>query len=137
MAHLSYKQFAQTEYENKMDFIRMSRIGVDAHFLHDLVEILGVSIQEFAAILGISSKTIERREDDSKQFKQEISERLLHIGEVTKEGLKIWNTEELQGWMRSPNQALGNEKPINLLDTEYGIAMIAEVLGRIQYGIYS
>ncbi|MEO1748035.1 MAG: MbcA/ParS/Xre antitoxin family protein [Pseudomonadota bacterium] len=39
--------------------------------------------------------------------------------------------------MRKPNRALEGVKPIDLLVSETGAYKVQEVLGRIQFGIYS
>jgi uncharacterized protein (DUF2384 family) len=40
-------------------------------------------------------------------------------------------------WINSPILALGQQKPKEFLDTSLGITMLKNILGRIQYGVYS
>lgn len=40
-------------------------------------------------------------------------------------------------WLRSPNRALDGRKPNALVATDEGFKRVDEVLGRIEYGIYS
>lgn len=42
-----------------------------------------------------------------------------------------------KNWLRRPNQALGGEMPLNLLDTETEVNQVEDVLTRIEYGVYS
>jgi putative toxin-antitoxin system antitoxin component (TIGR02293 family) len=40
-------------------------------------------------------------------------------------------------WLGTPNRALGGERPLDLLDTDTGVRMVEDILGRIAYGVYS
>ena len=40
-------------------------------------------------------------------------------------------------WLRHPVPALGGGRPIDLLDTQEGQALVAETLARLQSGAYS
>ncbi len=42
--------------------------------------------------------------------------------------------EKASRWLRKPNRALGGEKPIELLTTARGIALVHQVLATIEYG---
>ncbi len=39
--------------------------------------------------------------------------------------------------MKTTNRALGNIKPLSLLDTLYGMEEIKHLIGRIEHGVYS
>jgi putative toxin-antitoxin system antitoxin component (TIGR02293 family) len=47
------------------------------------------------------------------------------------------NAEIAEDWLKSPNPALGRKTPNNLLDTNAGIEQVRNLLGRIEYGVYS
>lgn len=53
--------------------------------------------------------------------------------------LEIFDNDknEVRNWMSSPNGALNNAAPINLIDTPEGIEEVYNVLGRIATGVYS
>lgn len=40
-------------------------------------------------------------------------------------------------WIKRPNRALGGVAPLTLLDTEAGYELVFDVLGRIEYGVFS
>ena len=40
-------------------------------------------------------------------------------------------------WLKTPNNALKGEIPLNLLDTEVGAHLVEDLLYRIEYGVYS
>jgi len=45
--------------------------------------------------------------------------------------------EWLSHWLREPLPALGGDKPINLLDTMEGQALVSRVLAQMQSGAYA
>jgi putative toxin-antitoxin system antitoxin component (TIGR02293 family) len=49
----------------------------------------------------------------------------------------IGDKQKAAEWLRTPNRALGGEKPLDQLDTDTGTRMVEDVLGRIAYGVYS
>jgi putative toxin-antitoxin system antitoxin component (TIGR02293 family) len=40
-------------------------------------------------------------------------------------------------WLHKPNRALGGVSPLSLLDTDLGTREVEQILGRIEYGVYS
>jgi putative toxin-antitoxin system antitoxin component (TIGR02293 family) len=40
-------------------------------------------------------------------------------------------------WLRAPNLALGDVAPLAMADTELGAREVDDLLGRIEYGVYS
>jgi putative toxin-antitoxin system antitoxin component (TIGR02293 family) len=45
------------------------------------------------------------------------------------------NREKAQTWLRRPTSALGDRRPIDLLDSELGAPVVEQVLYRIAHGI--
>ena len=55
-----------------------------------------------------------------------------------KRGTEVFgNDESFQAWMDTKSIPLGNIKPRDLLDTTYGINMVADEIGRIEHGIFA
>jgi putative toxin-antitoxin system antitoxin component (TIGR02293 family) len=47
------------------------------------------------------------------------------------------SAEIAEDWLNSPNFALGDKVPYDLLNTDDGIEQVRDLLGRIEYGVYS
>jgi putative toxin-antitoxin system antitoxin component (TIGR02293 family) len=45
--------------------------------------------------------------------------------------------EKALAWVARPNRALGNSAPEDVLRSEAGARRVAEVLGRIEHGLFS
>lgn len=64
------------------------------------------------------------------------SEKIIEILEVTKVGLDVFdNMDKLRLWFNTPNYALGNLRPIELLKDSYGKELVIGELIRINHGI--
>jgi putative toxin-antitoxin system antitoxin component (TIGR02293 family) len=68
----------------------------------------------------------------------EESERLYRLAKVLASAESVLGSKDkARHWLNSPNRALGEVAPLCLLETESGTDEVMNVLGRIEYGIYS
>ena len=59
------------------------------------------------------------------------------MAEVTQLGLRVFgDNDKFKLWLDTPNFALGQMKPIELLKDSYGKELVIGELTRIQYGIF-
>lgn len=47
------------------------------------------------------------------------------------------DTQKARSWMATPNRALGNRRPVDLIGSDEGCQQVDEILGRIDHGIFS
>ncbi|MEX0769455.1 MAG: antitoxin Xre/MbcA/ParS toxin-binding domain-containing protein [Balneolaceae bacterium] len=120
-----------------MNRIAISRKGISKKSLLKIVEWSAISIKDFAKLLPISLRTIQRY-DDEDLLDPHVSERVLLIGEVFEKGMEVFNSrEKLHTWLHSPLLALGHQSPLDLLDTGFGVRLVMDTLGRIEHGVFS
>lgn len=120
-----------------MDLIRLSRNGVRKSSLKPLSQYLGITMDKMSALLHTSHRNIQRK-DDNELLDVYKSERVIEITQVISKGLELFGTaDNLQQWLHSTILSLGGKKPIDLLDTSFGVRMILKLLGRIEHGVYS
>jgi putative toxin-antitoxin system antitoxin component (TIGR02293 family) len=94
------------------------------------------SEQEWANLLNLSSKSLQRYKTSTATFKPIHSEKIIEIAEVNQAGLEVFgDMEKFRLWLQTPNFALGNMKPVELLQDSYGKEMVLAELVRINYGI--
>ena len=93
---------------------------------------------DWAKFLDISTKSLHRyKMEPDFIFKPIHSEKIIEMTEVTKIGLDVFGSmEKLKGWLKTPNYALGNMKPIELITDSYGKEMVIGELIRIDHGIF-
>jgi putative toxin-antitoxin system antitoxin component (TIGR02293 family) len=120
-----------------MDLIRLSRSGVQKSSLKTLSRYLGVTMDTMSNLLHTSHRNIQRK-DDKDLLDVHKSERVIEIAEVVSRGLEVFGSaDNLRQWLHSSIIALGGKKPVELLDTSFGVRMILKLLGRIEHGVYS
>jgi putative toxin-antitoxin system antitoxin component (TIGR02293 family) len=92
---------------------------------------------DWADFLDISTKSLQRYKQRSKQFKPIQSEKIIELAEVTNVGKNVFGSiEKFKLWLETPNFALGNMKPKELLKDSYGKEMVIGELTRIEHGIF-
>ena len=152
--NLSVMEEAQVQYEtiqvilggNKLltkvissdlDLITLSRSGVKKSSLKSLSNYLGISMDKMSSLMHTSYRNIQRK-NDNEFLDVYKSEQAIEVAQLISKGLEIFGTKEnFQQWLHSNIIALGDKKPIDLLDTSIGIRMIYRVLGRLEHGVYS
>lgn len=103
-----------------------------------LNEKLPFTQQEWADILHISDRTLQRYLKDTKPFEGLHAEHLYQIDALAEVGLSVFNDRaSFEAWLRAPKSILGKEICFDALRSFGGVQFIAEELGRIAYGVYS
>ena len=123
-------------FSNRMLIIQVIREGVPYSFFN-LIQIYSpFSENDWANFLNLSTKTLQRYKQTSKQFKPIQSEKIMEMAEVTNVGLDVFGEpEKFKLWLDTPNFSLSNHKPIELLKDSYGKEMVIGELTRINHGI--
>lgn len=95
------------------------------------------SENDWTNILDISTKSLQRYRQASKQFKPLQSEKIIEMAEVTSVGLDVFGSiGKFKLWLDTPNFPLGNLTPMELLKDSYGKEMVLGELIRINHGIF-
>lgn len=115
-----------------------ARTGIQYSYFAALLQKIPFTLNEWADMLHLSNRTLQRYQKEKKSFDTLQSERILEISKLYNYGVDVFgDNEAFETWMNSKVIALGNVKPKSLLDNAYGIHMVKDVLGRIEHGIHS
>jgi putative toxin-antitoxin system antitoxin component (TIGR02293 family) len=99
-----------------------------------LIGKFGLAREEAAAALHLPKRTIARRKKERK-LQADESDRLLRLARISALAAATLGSEEKAlWWLRRPNRALGNQAPLDLVDSDIGARQVEEVLGRIDHG---
>lgn len=129
---------AAIAYHTPYQKVSLARHGVTISFVKDLLEKYNFSKQELSQLIDISPKTLDRHLQSGKLFSGLQAERLLRLAELFQQGKEVFGKEEkFLKWINSEVIALQNTKPISWLDTQQGIDLISDEMGRIQHGIFA
>lgn len=119
------------------DYISVSRKGLSIKQLKNILAFTNLSIKDIAKVISLSDRQLARY-DDQKILRRDISAHLIMIAELYQFGYDVLeNKENFQKWMQSKIRGLGYQKPIELLDTPFGIQDVKNELGRLEHGVYS
>lgn len=96
----------------------------------------GLDYESLARMLNVTKATLFNRKG-KERFDSSLSERLMALTDLYSYGCSVMGgREKFNLWMKSENIAIQG-KPLDFTDTLYGISEIRNILGRIEYGIYS
>jgi len=122
---------------NQYDIIRLTRKGISKKQLQFLSKNLSLSLVELTKILPISVRTLQRYKSNQ-IFSPEVSDHILLIADLYTKGIKVFgDIEKFNLWLRNPNISLAGHMPLELLSSTFGLELIKDELGRIEYGVIS
>ena len=97
---------------------------------------LGLSDATAAGILRIPPRTLSRRKAGRLELNE--GERVMRLIRLATRAIDVLGSpEKANHWLEAPNGALEGATPLSLLDTDVGTQAAEDVLGRIEYGVFS
>jgi putative toxin-antitoxin system antitoxin component (TIGR02293 family) len=106
--------------------------------LTDLQASLAVSAERLAPMLGISKATFHRRKGAGSKLNPAVSDRVVRFAKLLGKAVKVFgDMEDAKQWLNSPQFGLGGAVPLDYAKTEIGAREVENLLGRIEYGVYS
>jgi len=123
---------------NKLLVANAVKLGVSINLFNEIVQNSPFSELQWANFLEINIRTLQRyKQDQNFAFKKLPSEKIFEIAEVVCIGKQTFDSaENFELWLNMPSIALSNLKPIELLDSSYGIDLVMAELNRIEHGIF-
>lgn len=99
-----------------------------------LGEFLGWSVPQLMQLIQVNERTAQRRREQG-TLSPEESDRIARIARITQRAIEAFDDEnQAREWLKRPNRVLDNVQPLELLGTDAGAALVADELGRIEYG---
>ncbi len=120
-----------------IDLIEITRKGLPKSVILTVSSILGISMEKMSALIHVSHRTIQRKQDHE-LLNVYSTEQILEIAQVISRGIEVMGTiESFVAWLHKDIRGLGYKKPLDFLDTSFGTKLIKDILGRIEHGVYS
>ncbi len=117
--------------------IKIIRSGLPVQELAALQAGLGVPMDKLAPKLGMSRATLHRRKAQGRLDPGE-SDRVLRFARLLGKAVEVMEGEDAaRRWLTSPQAGLGGAVPLDYAETEVGAREVEDLLGRIEYGVYS
>jgi len=130
---------AFTDYLNdRLLMVEVIKKGITYSLFEEIQKLSSLTSQEWATILNLSTRSLQRYKEQDQLFKPIQSEKIMELGEIFILGNEVFgDTDKFKRWLEKPNFAIGNVRPTDLLSDSYGQQIVTEELNRINYGIFA
>ena|GEM_PF-277598 len=120
-----------------IDLISITRKGLPKSVVYSLCEVLGISMERLSDLMHISHRTLQRKADDD-LLTVSSTEQLFEIAELVSNGIEVFDTlDNFRKWLHSTPYIFNGQKPLDFLDTRFGIQYVKNIIGRVAHGIPS
>ena len=119
------------------ELIRRIQKGLRFSELQTLQSTLDLPFEQLAAKLCISRSTLHRRKAAGRLSPDE-SDKVMRLSRLLDHAAKVFgDVEKARAWLKFPQVGLGGAVPLDYAQTEVGAREVDDLLGRIDYGVYS
>ena len=117
-----------------MSLIERSKEGVTKDEIKNLQAKAKLTNEQLAAILHLTPRALQKYEP-SEVLRPSVSERAIAVAQLYARGFEFIGEERFLRWMNREHVSLDRKRPVDLLDTHFGIVLIGDELGRIEHGV--
>lgn len=120
------------------EMILAIRQGLPLAEFDALREMLGLTVEQMAAKVGISIATLSRRRLAGEPLDPAHSDRVVRYARLYWQAADYFELREdaARAWLTRPAASLGGETPLDYAETEAGGREVEHVLGRLEHGVY-
>src|SRR5207249_7218223 len=105
--------------------------------LKALQDIIDLPFEQLAAKLSISRSTLQRRKANGRLSPDE-SDKVMRFARLLEHATDVFgDIDKARAWLKHPQYGLGGAVPLDYAETEIGAREVDNLLGRIDYGVYS
>jgi putative toxin-antitoxin system antitoxin component (TIGR02293 family) len=145
--HEEIRSFLDVFRAEPLTRVRIIKGGVSAAYVDRMAREMGMPKERLLPALGLSPATVNRRARESKKLSTEDSERVVGMARLVGQVQSLVNesgdpkgfnaAEWVARWLEEPLAALGGQRPVELMDTTEGQAIVANLIARVQSGAYA
>lgn len=134
-APLDYAALLGLRAANLNDLLRAIARGIPFEGIERLERTIEIDIAE---LIQIPRRTLRRRRQQGR-FTPEESDRLVTAARMISRVLELFggNGQEARAWLNEPAIAFGGATPLDIARTETGSREVENLVGRIEYGVFS
>jgi len=119
------------------ELIQRIQKGLRFSELKTLQDTLDLPFDELASKLSISRATLHRRKSAGRLSPDE-SDKVIRFARLLEHAANVFGSlEKGRAWLKFPQYGLGGAVPLNYAETEVGAREVDNLLGRIDYDVYS
>lgn len=119
-------------------FVIVANQGLRASIINKFREHFDLSLEKTSAMLSVSEPTIYRWIQDDRELDKNIAIKLLEITNLFQYAIRVFSSKRaFFSWLYQDNISIGGIAPMQLLEIPEGISKVRDIIGRIEYGVYS
>jgi putative toxin-antitoxin system antitoxin component (TIGR02293 family) len=119
------------------ELVRRIQKGLPFSELQALRKQLDLPLDDLASKLSISRATLHRRKGGGRLSTEE-SDKVIRFSRLLEHAANVFgNVERGRAWLKFPQYGLGGAVPLDYAKTEVGAREVDNLLGRIDYDVYS
>lgn len=123
--------------KSALDVHRLLSEGIEGKAIGRFSAYYNLSKGDLTQLLGVTKRTLLRREQEPRLPPSE-TDRLWRAAVSLYEATEILGSRtKASKWLRRENRALGALRPLDMLATEAGYEEVRNVLGRVEWGVWS
>ena len=131
------KKMPSAKAKHPADLIRQIQKGLRFSELETLQNSIDMPFEQLAAKLSISRSTLQRRKAAGRLSPDE-SDKVMRLSRLLEHATNVFgDINKARTWLKFPQRGLGGAVPLDYAETEVGAREVDNLLGRIDYGVYS
>jgi putative toxin-antitoxin system antitoxin component (TIGR02293 family) len=97
----------------------------------------GLTFSEVSEIV-ISPRTLKHRKTRGEPLSHEETDRVVRVARIVAQAESVFGSrEKALLWLRTPDDRIGDRRPLSMLQTESGGRLVEGMLWQIDEGVYS
>jgi len=122
-------------FQNNISLLNKAKKGLQPEAVFDFISISDLPGKSIEHALNKSMKSFQNYKEKRTMLDTVTSEKLLKLFALYRKGAEVFGSiDDFSHWISRPAYGLGNQVPIDIIDTMTGIDLINEELVRIEYG---
>jgi putative toxin-antitoxin system antitoxin component (TIGR02293 family) len=131
------KKTPSAKAKHPAELIRRIQKGLRFSELETLQSTIDLPFEQLAAKLAISRSTLQRRKAAGRLSPDE-SDKVMRLSRLLEHATNVFgHVEKARAWLKFPQRGLGGAVPLDYAETEVGAREVDNLLGRIDYGVYT
>jgi putative toxin-antitoxin system antitoxin component (TIGR02293 family) len=125
------------DLKDPMKKMGLIRVGIKTDVIESFLTKENFMVKEILDNLDIPSSTYFSKKKNHQPLDAYTTEKFVRFISVLVMASDILGKTEAKNWIYKKVPSLGNQAPINLLDTEIGHRLVEQTLLQIKYGMYA
>ena len=131
------KKAVTSKAKHPAELIRKIQKGLRFSELETLQNSIDLPFERLAAKLAISRSTLQRRKAAGRLSPDE-SDKVMRLSRLLEHATNVFgDIERARAWLKFPQRGLGGAIPLDYAETEVGAREVDNLLGRIEYSVYT